>query len=276
MRLTKRIIEAAEAQDRELFLWDDEVPGFGVRILPSGTRTYVLQYRQARRTRRLKLGRYPVLTPDEARRLAIRRLAEILQGIDPREEPKPSPTLEECAQRFLTEHLPYKAPATQREYKRLLTDLILPKLGDKTLEEISEDTVAVFYRQNLEHPAQANKAVAVLSRIFTLYGEGRNPCRGVKTVREKPRRRYLDAEELKRLGEVLRRYEDSRPFPVLAIRLLLLTGCRLNEILTLRWENVNLKRGFLHLPQSKTGERDVPLSRPALELLRRAPRVRTG
>jgi len=273
MRLTKKTIEAAEPGEADYFLWDDDVPGFGLRVYPSGTKSFLLQYRQGARTRRLKLGRYPVLSPEEARRLAIRRLAEALEGKDPRAKPKASPTLQECAERFLTEYVPYKASSTQREYRRLLEDVILPCLGNKCLSDITPETVAAVYRGWLTHPAQANKAVAVLSRLFTLYGEGHNPCRGIKSFKERPRRRYLSPEELTRLGEVLRRHEDSHPAQVLAIRLLLLTGCRLNEILTLKWENVDVKRGLLHLPHTKTGERDVYLGSAAVELLKKAPRL---
>lgn len=273
MRLTKKTIEAAEAKGRETFLWDDEVPGFGLRVLSSGTKTFILQYRQGNKTRRLKLGRYPLLSPEEARRLAIRRLAEALEGKDPRAKPKPSPTLRETAERFLAEYVPLKAPSTQREYRRLLEDLILPRLGNKRLADITPEMVGAAYREWLGHPYQANRALAVLSRLFTLYGEGHNPCRGAKSFREKPRRRYLSPEELARLGGALRRHEAFYPSQVLAVRLLLLTGCRLNEILTLKWENVDLKRGLLHLPHTKTGERDVYLGQAAIELLKKAPRL---
>jgi len=141
------------------------------------------------------------------------------------------------------------------------------------MADITPEMVGTAYRGWLAHPHQANRALAVLSRLFTLYGEGHNPCRGIKSFKEKPRRRYLSPEELTRLGEVVRRHEDSHPAQVLAIRLLLLTGCRLNEILTLKWDNVDLKRGLLHLPHSKTGERDVYLGKAAVELLEKAPRV---
>lgn len=276
MRLTKRVLDEALPADREYFLWDDDLPGFGVRVYPSGRKVWVVQWRKGRRTRRMVLGHCTVLAPDQARKLALRTLAEVEQGRDPRAEETEYPSLRRFARQFLEEYLPSLKPSTQREYRRLLEDVIVPALGSKRLDEITRQDVARFQHAQRDHPAQANRALAVLSRVFSVAAkwgyapEGHNPCRGLERFKEEKRQRYLSLSEIARLGEVLRRYEAFYPEPVLAVRLLLLTGCRLNEILSLRWEDVDSERRVLVLKDAKTGPRQVVLSEPARQLLAEA------
>lgn len=276
MKLTKRVVDEARPKEANFFVWDDELPGFGLRVWPSGRKVYVLQYRTSGRSHRVNLGLHGVLTPEEARRLAIRTLAGLLEGKDPQEKPQAAPTLKAFAGRFLTEYVSGLKPATQREYRRLLSDVIVPALGDKTLDRITRPEVARLHHSLREHPYQANRALAVLSRLFAVaqkWGyapEGHNPCRGLEHYKEEKRRRYLSTAELEALGEVLRKYEGFYPAPVLAVRLLLFTGCRLSEILSLTWQQVDLERQVLRLEDTKTGPREVALSAPAVALLQEA------
>lgn len=230
MKLTKRAIDQAEPGAKDYFLWDDELAGFGLRVWPSGRKVYVTQYRQGGRTCRLTLGRHGVLTPDEARTLARKTLAEIPQGKNPREKKAEHPTLRSFGRDFLQEYVPTLKPTTQREYRRLLTDVILPSLGGKRLDQITRQDVARFQHTLREHPAQANKTLAVFSRVFSVAAkwgyapEGHNPCQGTERYKERGRQRDSSPAELSRLGEVLWRYEVFYPEPVLAVWLLLLTG----------------------------------------------------
>jgi len=131
-------------------------------------------------------------------------------------------------------------------------------------------------------PYQANRIIAVLSKMFSfaeqrgLVPDGTNPCRRIEKYREQARDRFLTQAEIVRLGQALTQAEDKQatsPHVIAAIRLLLFTGARLSEILTLRWEHVDLERAMLFLPDSKTGRKAITLNTPACDVLRSMPRL---
>jgi integrase len=285
-KLTKRAIDAIKPTGKDTILFDDELPGFGLRLKPNGARSFLIQYRQGGRTRRLTLGRYGRLTPDEARKLARQHLAAVGRGADPSEERHRSnqaPTLTEFADRYMLEHaLGKKKPRGAETDRRMLRDVILPVLGRRKVEDIARSEVVKLHQSLAATPYGANRVLALLSKMFNLaerWGvrtEGTNPCRFVDKFPEKRRERFLAGAELTRLGEVLAAAERSgaEPPPVIAVlRLLVLTGCRKSEILTLRWADVDLERGALHLPDSKTGPKSVPLGAAAAEILAGIPQV---
>lgn len=293
-KLTKRVVDGAlppSSTDggtaaRDYFLWDDELEGFGLRVFASGRKAYLIQYRSKGRTRRLTLGPHGTLTPVEARQLAREKLAEVAQGGDPaehRRRAREAPTVADLAARFLEEHVEAKRkPNTVREYRRIFQNLVLPKLGQRKVEDVALADVDRLHRLLKETPYQANRAVAVLSKAFNLaevWGwrpRGSNPCPGVERFKEKSRERFLNGAELNRLGSTLREAEvkgEESPVAILALRLLLLTGCRLNEVLRLRWEEVDFERSCLRLQDSKTGAKVILVGPPVLELLSKAVRV---
>ena len=285
-RLTKRFIDALKAAGRDVILFDEELPGFGLRVKPNGARSFLIQYRQGGRTRRLTLGRYGRLTPDEARKLAKQHLGAVGRGGDPSEErhrSQEAPTLTQFADRYMLDHaLGKKKPRSAEGDRRMLRDVILPRLGRRKVEDITRSEVVKLHQGLAATPYSANRVLALLSKMFNLaerWGvrpEGTNPCRYVDKFPERRRERFLSGAELARLGEVLAAAERSgaEPPPVIAaLRLLVLTGCRKSEILTLRWEDVDLERGALHLPDSKTGPKIVPLGAAAAEVLAGIPKV---
>jgi integrase len=281
MRLTKRTVDAEAPSAGERFVWDSELPGFGLRVFPTGRKTYVIQYRNGTgRTRRLTLGKHGVLTPQEARSLARERLLEVAQGQDPsaeRKSFKAALTVAELADRYLTEHAEVKKkPSSVRLDRRLLSQCILPKLGRLTVAEVESSDVARMHHAFRETPVQANRSVGVLSKMMNLAemwglrSRGTNPCLGIEKFKEQPRERFLSTEELSRLGAVLATAEregSEHPSVLLALRLLLLTGARKSEILELRWKEVDFERACLRLEDSKTGAKTIPLGAPALKLL---------
>jgi integrase len=279
-RLTKRVVDAAQAVGGERFLWDPELPGFGVRVRTSGRRYYVIQYRSKGRTRRLTLGPHGALTPDQARRRAAGLLGAARNGADPAAEIRSrqkSITVGDLAQRYLAQHAELKKKPTSLRNDRLNLRLhVLRRLGPLPLGAVTREDVATLHHALRETPTAANRVLALLSKMFNLaerWGlrpDGSNPCRHVERFPERRRERFLSDEELARLGKVLRKAEqggtESAP-AVAAIWLLLFTGCRVSEILGLRWEDVDVERRCLRFPDSKTGAKRIPLNRAALEVL---------
>ena len=285
-KLTKRFVEAAQAKDKAYILWDGDIPGFGVRVMPSGRKTFVLQYRIGRRSRTMSLGYTRVITPDKARGMAIAHLAAIEDNRDPlahRDDRREALTVRDLAQRFDAEHIAvHIKPSTAAEYRRALKKAILPFFGRRLIAEVSREEVARFRHKYRHVPYFANRCLAILSKMFNLaelWGlrpDGSNPCRHIKKYKEERRERFLSAAELRRVGAVLSEMEAEgveMPSALIAVRLLILTGCRLGEILKLKWEHVDLDAGVLDLPDSKTGAKVVYLGQPAVDVLRTAPRL---
>jgi integrase len=284
-RITKRTVDQLSPASNDVLRWDVEVKGFGVRCRPSGAKHYVLKMRVGGRQRWLTIGRHgSPWTPDTARREALRLLGLKAAGIDPataRDRQKGAVTIGELADRFLREHVArHCKPRTEEEYQRAVVVYIKPCLGRHTITELTRADVAQFHHQHRNRPYQANRSLAVLSKMMNLaeaWGlrtDGSNPCRHVKKYREDKRERYLTKEELRRLGTALddaKQNQAESPFVTAAIGLLVLTGARLSEILTLRWDYVDLENQVLRLPDSKTGRKVVFLNDVAVKLLRATP-----
>ena len=282
-KVTKRAIDALKPSDRDVFLWDTEIPGFGCKLTPKGSRVFVLQYWMDGRARRLTIGRYgSEITADEARTKVRRLRGQIADGKDPASE-RATPTLDKFAERYLAEHAAVKKkPSSVAADARNLRNHILPALGRMKLDRIGRPEVARFHADMAAKPGAANRCLALLSKMMNLaemWGlrpDGTNPVRHLEKYPERKLERYLSSAELARLGEVLRDAERAgeNPSALAAIRLLILTGCRRNEILTLHWEDVDFERQCLHLTDSKSGAKLVPLGAPALELLAGLPRAK--
>ena len=285
-KLTKRIVDAAEVQATEQFIWDSDIPGFGLRVLPSGRKGYVVQYRAGRRSRRISLGPSTVLTCEQARIRAITIVAAARNGQDPaaeRDAGRKAITIKELAERFDKEHIAIRVKAsTGKEYRRNLQRFILPALGQLTVIGITRADVAKFHHDLRHIPYQANRCLEVVSKMFSLsemWGlrpDGSNPRKHIRKYPEEKRERFLSAAELRRIGEVLREMGSERvelSSAILAARLLILTGCRLGEIMTLKWEYIDFDERVLRLPDSKTGKKIVHIGAPAVEYLRDAQRI---
>jgi integrase len=285
VKITKRMVDAVVPPTAgEMNLWDSEVPGFSLRVRSTGSRVYVVEYRnRTQRKRRVTLGRHGRLTVEQARDLARQVLAAVARGEDPaeeRQESRSAPTFDELASRYLEQHAaPKKKPSSTAADARVLRLYLLPSLGRRKVAEVGLKDIASLHNAMRDKPVQANRTLALLSKMFSLAERwglrppNSNPCRGIDRYPEKRRERFLSGAELARLGAVLDEEERHNLFVVLAIRLLLLTGARRNEVLTLRWSQVNLERSALRLPDSKTGAKVIPLGPTALELLVTAPRL---
>ena len=285
-KLTKRTIDAIEPQPSEFFLWDEAIPGFGLRVMPSGRKSFVVQFRAGRRARRMSLGPSTVLTCDQARTRAITIIAAVKNGEDPaadRAAKRNAATVNDLAERFDKEHIAVRLKAsTAKEYRSNLKRFILPALGRLAVPEITRADVAKFHHDLRHIPYQANRCIEVVSKMFVLaemWGlrpDGSNPRKHIRKYPEEKRERFLSAAELRRIGEVLREMESERielSSAILAARLLILTGCRLGEIMTLKWDYVDFDERALRLPDSKTGKKVVHVGAPAVEYLHSAHRI---
>ena len=284
--ISRRTVEALKV-DKDTVFWDSEQPGFGVRVYPSGAKHYIVQTRARGSAKRLTVGRHGVITPEEARRRAALIIARIKAGEDPVPEPlaakRPDePTVADLAARYLKEYAEeHCKPNTVRAYRRRAGKHIVPTLGKLPLSRVRREDVRDLHYAMRSIPTTANRTLDLLSRMFNmaeswgLMPEGSNPCRRQTKYREQPRERFLTAAEFRRLGRALDEAEANSAVSVhaaAAIRLLMLTGCRKNEILTLRWEDVNLEAMELHLAETKTGARTVSLSPEAVRVLAGIPR----
>ncbi|MFT9089924.1 MAG: tyrosine-type recombinase/integrase [Gluconacetobacter sp.] len=282
-KITKRAVTAADPAAKDYFVWDDNIPAFGVRVWPSGRKVYVIHYRAGGRMRRYTIGQHgSPWTADLAREEAIKVLARVHDGENPadiRAEERRSMRIKEFGKRFLEEYVDvHLKPTTRAEYRRSVELFIIPKFGSWRVADIARADVADFHGEQRHIPYQANRTLGVLSKMFSLAdlwgvrADGLNPCRGVRRYKEEKRERYLTGEEYARLGATLDETEDM-PEAVWAIRLLVLTGCRLREIQTLQWVHVVFDQSELRLPDSKTGAKIVQIGQAAVTVLKSIPRL---
>ena len=252
----------------EALHWDRDLPGFGVRVYRTGRKVYIVQARGPAGSKRAVIGRHGELRADAARREAVVMIDRIKRGEDPvPRAPAREPTVADLAQRYVTAHLEVNCrPGTVETFGRVVRLYIVPELGHLRFSEVDRSHVSALHYRMRDKPYQANQTVSVLGKMFQLAeawgmtAPRRNPCRSVRHYKEHRRERFLMPEEYRRLGRVLdEAAADGSVFPtaVPAIRLLLLTGCRKNEIVTLRWDDIDRTAGVLRLRDSKTGARRV-------------------
>jgi integrase len=258
-RLTQRSIEAA----KKGFLWDTDLIGFGLKTTGNGRKVFIVQKRPhkgAKTLKRWSLGEYPVLSPEEARTQAKTLLATLtLGGPLPAATGQPRASFRDKIEEFYQDHVVLKLkPTTQKDMRYMIDKYLIPAFGKLTLAEVTHNQVRSFHtRLGSKHPYRANRVLALFSKFFSwLAPDTVNPCKGIEKFREK-RREPVFTDFHKIL--------DSRLHP--AIRLLLLTGMRKNEVLSLRWECISLPESLIRLSDSKTGERTIYLDGRAVALL---------
>ncbi|WP_299478062.1 site-specific integrase [uncultured Roseibium sp.] len=261
-------------------------------------------------TKRMTLGRTGTLTPDEARRKAREILASALLGGDPaleKSDARKMPTLAQFAETFIRDHVDVKLKkSTASTYRDHLERLIVPEIGSIKLDQLTRKRVSALHSKiGTKSPGIANRMLATLSSMFgfaaikELVPEGFNPTRKIEKFPENQLERFLSSDEIRRIGEAICEGEttgipwvvdETHPkskhvakaenrftlidrYAAAAIRLLLLTGARRGEILALKWENVDVEHGLLHLPDSKTGKKTIVLNAAAAKVLADLPRL---
>ncbi len=297
MKLTKRACDAAEYPDgagsKRHVVWDGELKGFGLRVYPSGAKSFVYSYRANGRKRLRTLGPFGPMTVQQARKRAAEARVEVADGKDPVQEARKrreaTKTVRSHVEQYINDQ-PLKA-STEKAYRRLLEKHIGPRVGHLAPSAVTVDDVRRLMKAMEDIPYQSNRALFLLGAVLRRAKVADNPVDDVKPREEARRERYLSPEELSRLGDALRRLEgdgvliDDRtrriPWQAAAcLRLLLFTGARSGEILNLRWEHVDLDRRVATIPdhKSKTTTRNAPprriiLPEPAVEILEGIPRA---
>ena len=284
-KITKRTVDALVPAERERIVWDDDIKGFGVRVHPTGRKVYIVKYRHEGRSVKVTIGPHGPVTPAAARAKAaeIVTLAKTGRDVTGRTpKGRGSATVADLARRFMDEYAPvHLKPNTASLYRRIIDGRILPRLGKRRVNDIGKNDVVALHHDMRDVPGHANRTLGVLSRmlilaeVWEMRAEGANPCKYVKKYAEHKRERFLSDDEYRRLGAALRDAERegfASPAAIAAIRLLMLTGCRSGELLSLRWDYVDLDLGELRLPDSKTGSKVVHLGDPAIAVLGGIPR----
>ncbi len=283
-KLTKRSVDALVVGDKDAVFWDRHLPGFGVRVYTTGRKVYVVQTRGPGGPKRVTIGWHGEVSADKARKQATVIIDRIKRGEDPMpSEPAPEWTMADLAERYMRAHVEVNCrPSTAKNRRNTVAKYILPELGRLPIGAVNQKQVAALHYKLRDMPYQANETLNVLAKMFSLaeaWGmtpPRRNPCRAVRKYKEHRRERFLTPDEYRRLGRVLDEAEEEgsvSSHAIAAIRLLMLTGCRRNEILTLRWDDVDHKAGELRIRDSKTGARRVPLTPAVASVLDGIPRV---
>ncbi|MFA4994773.1 MAG: site-specific integrase [Bdellovibrionales bacterium] len=306
-KITRRTVDALKAPaSGEILLWDTEIKGFGIRVRASGVKTYIFQYRMAggrgSALQKHTIGKHGSLTPEKAREIADELVQDVKHGKNPVEEKakdRQSMTVAALCDLYLDDGCGTKKPSTILSDRGRIDRHIKPLLGKKKakdvmradvqkfLQDVATGKTACDVKTKLHGRAiveggkgTATRTVGLLGGIFTFAVERNicsiNPVRGVKRYKDHKSERFLSDREVTTLGEMLSKLERSKaisPLCAAAIRLLLLTGCRKSEILSLKWNYIDFDRGYLRLPDSKTGEKAVPLGAPALQILSGMPRI---
>jgi integrase len=311
-RITKRTVDALQSNGSEFTAWDDTVSGFGVRVRTTGAKSYVVVYRagagRGAPVRRYTIAAVGKIAPERARARAKVILGAVAHGHDPanhKTTERGTPTVTELADRFMADHVRAKRKAGTAEfYRDILDRIVKPAMGTTKADKLTRLQIGRLHSSLSETPFQANRMLAVVGSMYAFAGrsgtvpEGTNPARGIGKFNESRRERFLTSEELERLGRAIREAETTgspwtvdgtkrnskhvpkakrstlmAPCAAVALRLLLFTGCRLREILHLRWEHVDFERGCLFLPDSKSGRKTVILNAPALAVLNTLERI---
>ena len=304
-KLTKRVIDAAELREKDYVIWDDDLPGFGLRVFASGKRSYLIQYRSAGRSRRYTIGLHGVWTAELARKEAKVQLGRVAQGDNPAAERQldhKAITVKELCDLYLNDlkaglilgkgGRPKKATTIVTDTGRIHRHIV-PLIGTRRVKDLSKadinkvlkDIMAGKTRVSVKTKKLRGKAivrggagtatrtVGLLGGILTYAVEAgiieRNPAHGIRKPKDNVRNRRLTEAEYRTLGKILRNAasDDSYQMTVDIIRQIALTGCRRTEMIKLQWVEADTEASCLRLVDSKEGASTRPIGLPVVEYL---------
>ncbi len=304
-KITKRVVDAAEVRSKDYVVWDDELPGFGLRVFASGKRSYVIQYRAAGRSRRYTIGLHGVWTPETARQEAKVQFGRVAQGDNPAEERQldhNATTVKELCTLYLNDlkaGLILGKGGRPKKPSTIVTDTgrierhIIPLIGTRRVKDLTKadinqvlkDIMAGKTRVSVKTKKLRGKAivrggagtatrtVGLLGGILTYAVEAgiieTNPAHGIRKPKDNVRKRRLSEAEYRTLGQMLREAaeEENYATTVDIVRQIALTGCRRSEIITLKWTEADTQASCFRLEDSKEGESIRAIGLPVVEYL---------
>ena len=279
MKLTKRTIEGLSYKGSGssfYAIWDSKTPGFGVRIFPTGKKSFILKYRIRGRQRIFTIGPVGILTLDQARNKALKLAGAILDGHDPMEEKNiKGKTIRDLCSAYLEQHAkPHKK--SWREDESRIRRYVIPAWSNRDVRSINRTDVEVLFNKVGKRSIyEANHLIRLLSTLFNKaivwgYIQGNSPASGIPKFKEIKRDRWVTPQELPRLAKAID--EHSNIYIRAALWLYLLTGVRKSELLRAKWEDIDFDRKEMRLPETKAGRiHYVPLSEEAIAILRNIP-----
>ncbi len=281
IRITQAHVERVQTKDATFIVWDTEIKGFGLRVTPTGRKSYVLKYRlgtgRSAQVRKPTLGPHPEMLCGAAREMAAKWKLDAYAGNDPskeRQDTRSGMTMGELWDRHRTMHVDVKLkPRSAKEAVDQWERLIKPRLGRDRVQDIGAVEVQRLHAALSATPYQANRVLALLSILFNnaerwgLRIQGSNPCRYIERYPERPRERALNSDEVRRLMDAVDHYAVVHEKLADVVRLALLTGMRQSEILSLAYSDVDFINSTIRLKDSKTGPRSVFVGQQALSLI---------
>jgi integrase len=313
-KITKRVVDAAESREKDYVFWDDELPGFGLRVFASGKRSYVIQYRLGGRSRRFTIGLHGVWTPERARQEAKALFGRVAQGEDPAEEKQldhEAITVKELCELYLADlkaGLILGKGGRPKKPSTIVTDTgriqrhIIPLLGTRRVKDLTKADVAKALKdimagktrcsvktKKLRGKAIVRGGAGTATRTIGLFGGiltyavehgiiDSNPAHGVRRPKDNARGRRLTEAEYRTLGSILREAANNEKYEMTVdiIRQIALTGSRRTEMVKLQWVEADTESSCLRLIDSKEGTSIRPIGLPVVEFLEQRRRKSTG
>lgn len=303
MKFTKKSIEALESNGKRQAYFDSEFIGLALRVSEKGHKSFYFTYRSGKgrgvEKKWMQIGAFPTMTCEQARQRAKELAAGLLQGIDPvdiEREKKSAPTMNLIMEEFFTQHSQNLKPHTRAQYRAIIDNKILPVIGKLRVRDVAHRQVLALHHSMRNTPYQGNRVYAVLSVFFNWCEDNdyrpraSNPTAKVKKYKEHKRKEFMGLDKIKVLLEVIYamekewlRHEAERtrakagqaisPLMASALRVLIYSGARLNEVLGLKWDYIDFERSVANLPDSKTDYKVLQLSGPAMEALTGLPKI---
>lgn len=313
-KLTKRIVDAADVREKDYFIWDDELPGFGLRVFASGKRSYLIQYRAAGRTRRYTIGLHGVWTPETARQEAKVQLGRVARGDNPSEERQldhKAITVKELCALYtadLNAGLILGKGGRPKKPTTIVTDTgrierhIIPLIGARRVKDLTKADINKVLKDIMAGKTRvavktkklrgkaivrggagtATRTVGLLGGILTYAVDAGiieiNPAHGIKKPKDNVRNCRLTEAEYRTLGQMLREAAANEKYAMTVdiIRQIALTGCRRSEMISLMWIEADTDASCMRLVDSKEGESIRPIGLPVVEYLEERRKTAAG
>lgn len=283
MKLTNKKVDQLSIQEKNYIVWDSEVKGFGVRVNLNNKKTFIVKYRigsgRSAKVRKPVIGTYGVMKVEEARIIARKLIIDAFEGNDPKEVDKTNITIKEFCNIYLTQHAEIKKKQSSvTEDKRMMKLHILPSFGNVCIKDITRVMITQHHQSMHKTPHGANRFLSLMSKMMNLAEKwdyrplNSNPCRHVDRYKEEGREVYLTMDQIERIGLAIKELEKTESkFVLSAIKVLLFTGRRTGEILTLKWDYIDFNNSKMNLPDTKTGKKSFRFSPTVHQILTSLP-----